>query len=203
MGNSDLEIEAKFYVMELGRLADRLHVLGAREVQPRTHEINLRFDNAEKGLSAQRQVLRLRKDRKTWLTFKGPAQPGQAVGVRQEIEFEVSSFEDARSFLLALGFQIFMVYEKYRRVYQLGEVLVMLDELPYGLFTEIEGPDAKVIERAAGLLNLKWDARCPISYLDLFFQVKSEHRLPARNLCFEDFKGIKVTSKDLGVSPAD
>ncbi len=203
MGNSDLEIEAKFYVGDLEKLEDRLRALGAREVQPRTHEINLRFDTAEKELGAKRQVLRLRKDRKAWLTFKGPAQPGQEVGVRQEIEFEVSSFEDAISFLTALGYQVFMVYEKYRRVYQLGEVLVMLDELPYGLFVEIEGPDADVIHKAAGLLNLNWEARCAISYLDLFYRLKNNLKLPARNLCFDEFKGIKIRPKQLAVTPAD
>ncbi len=112
MRNSEVEIEVKFYVGQLDRLVERLKALGAKEVQPRIHELNLRFDTPEGELTAQRQVLRLRKDHKAWLTYKGPAQPGQTVGVRPEIEFEVSSFDEAKNFLKDLGYQIYMLYEK-------------------------------------------------------------------------------------------
>jgi adenylate cyclase class 2 len=203
MRNSEVEIEVKFYVGQLNRLVERLKALGAKEVQPRIHELNLRFDTPEGELTAQRQVLRLRKDHKAWLTYKGPAQPGQTVGVRPEIEFEVSSFDEAKNFLKALGYQIYMLYEKYRQVYDTGEVLVMLDELPYGCFVEIEGPDADTIQKAADLLNLDWEARCAVSYLDLFYRLKSMHGLSARHLCFDEFKGTKFGPEDMGICKAD
>lgn len=203
MASDGVEIEVKFYVRQLSKLEERLKARGARLVQPRTHELNLRFDTPEGDLTAQRRVLRLRRDQKAWLTYKGPSQPGLTVGVRQEIEFEVSSFEEAKNFLKALGYQIYILYEKYRQVYAVDDVLVMLDELPFGHFAEIEGADAKTIEKAADLLGLDWEARCAVSYLELFNRLKARRGLTAHHLCFDEFRGTQFTPEDLGVSRAD
>lgn len=203
MENTGFEIEAKFYVEQLEKVAERLKEAGAKEVQARVHELNLRFDTPEGELSAQRRVLRLRKDHRAWLTYKGPAQPGQTVGVRPEIEFEVGNFDEAKNFLKALGYQVYVLYEKYRQVYDTGQVLVMLDELPYGHFVEIEGPDAETIQKAAGFLNLNWEARCAGSYLELFYRLKARQGLAARHLCFDEFRGTAFSPEDLGVCKAD
>lgn len=203
MANSEYEIEAKFYVSRLDLLEDRLIKMGAVEIQPRIHELNLRFDTPGGELTSRRQVLRLRKDQKSWLTYKGPAQPGQAVGVRREIEFEVSSFDEAREFLLALGYQVFMFYEKYRSVYDTGEVLVMLDELPFGYFIEIEGPEVDAIHRTADHLELDWEARCAVSYLELFDRLKTGQGLAARYLSFDEIPEKKFGPEDFGICRAD
>ena len=56
-------MEVKFYVRALPeRLKQRLQDLDARLEQPRTYEINLRFDTPNGDLMRQRQVLRLRQD---------------------------------------------------------------------------------------------------------------------------------------------
>ncbi|MCC6146045.1 MAG: class IV adenylate cyclase [Anaerolineaceae bacterium] len=203
MQNNHLEIEVKFYVGQLSKLEERLQAMGARLVQPRTHELNLRFDTLKGKLRAKHQVLRLRRDQKTWLTFKGPSAPGAAIALRQEIEFEVSSFEDAKLFLESLGYKTYIIYEKYRQVFDTGEVLVMLDELPYGHFVEIEGADAGVLERAASRLGLNWEARSTASYLELFHRVKTKYDLKAENLCFDEFKGAVFTVNDLKIAQAD
>ena len=39
-----------------------------------------------------------------------------------------------------------MVYEKYRKSWRLGDVEVVLDELPFGLYMEIEGSIEDIIE---------------------------------------------------------
>ena len=54
---------------------------------------------------------------------------------------EVESFDQARAFLAALGYQVDMVYEKYRTKYELEGVHLDLDEMPYGDFIELEGND--------------------------------------------------------------
>ena len=203
MASDSSELELKFYIRQLSELEERLKALGAQLVQPRTHELNLRFDTPEGDLTAQRRVLRLRRDQKVWLTYKGPFQPGLAVSARQEIEFEVSSFNKAKDFLKALGYQIYMLYEKYRQVYAVDDVLVMLDELPLGNFAEIEGADKKAIKKAAGLLKLEWGARYAVSYVELFNRLKARHGLPAHNLCFDEFQGMQFTPEDMGITGAD
>ena len=96
-----------------------------------------------------------------------------------------------------------VTYEKYRTTYQMDIVEVVLDELPYGHFVEIEGPDVKAIQVASALLKLDWDARCTDSYLSLFSQLCHSQDLQAKNLTFEEFHGYSFTASDLGIKPGD
>lgn len=203
MAKQDQEIEVKFAVRDLAALVSRLKSLGARLVQERVHETNLRFDTPYGDLTNEHRVLRLRQDVNAILTFKGPAQPGNEVSARQEIEFQVSDFEAARRFLQALGYRVAVAYEKYRAVYSLGEVLVTLDEMPIGSFAEIEGPDAGAIHTAAAVLKLDWDARSTASYIGLFNMLRDARGLSARNLMFAELQGVEVSPLDFGLRYAD
>jgi adenylate cyclase class 2 len=117
----DQELEVKFYISDLGRIERRIQGAGARLSQPRTHEVNLRFDTADGALSSSGQVLRLRRDSEARLTYKGPSEQRAGARLRKEIEFTVSDFDAARALLECLGYRVTMIYEKYRAVYDLGE----------------------------------------------------------------------------------
>ena len=198
MSKSEQEIEAKFLVRDLSAVAQRLDVLGALVTFPRVYEINLRFDTPDGRLTVARQVLRLRQDAATFLTFKGPQQ-GETVSSRQEIEFQVSDFTAARHLLEALGYQVAVIYEKYRTTYQYGDLVVVLDEMPFGSFIEIEGPDADSIQAAASRLSLDWEARSSASYLALFNQLCAARGLSAQNLTFDELSGITAAPEDFGL----
>ncbi|MEW5872906.1 MAG: class IV adenylate cyclase [Chloroflexota bacterium] len=197
------ELEVKFYVQDLEGVQRRLEALGAHRVQPRTLETNLRFDTPGGDLTRAFRALRLRQDSAARLTYKGPAEVREGVRVRPEIEFVVSDFGAAREFLQALGYQVSLIYEKYRATYDLGEVHVTLDELPYGNFVEIEGPDPASILAVNTSLNLDWEARLPDSYTVLFSKVRSRLGLRFRDLIFENFEGLQVQAEDLDARPAD
>jgi adenylate cyclase class 2 len=197
------EIEVKFYLHDLPGLHQRLVKRGARLAQKRVHEVNLRFDTPDRSLSQAGEVLRLRQDADTRITFKGPGQEQGGARLRQELEFTVSDFATTRQVLEALGFEAYMMYEKYRTTYRLGKVLVTLDELPYGDFAEIEGPDGEMIQRTAQALGLDWDARSLDSYTLLFERVKQALGLEFVDLSFENFEGASVRPEALGVRAAD
>jgi len=199
----DQEIEIKLYVLGLAAIGKRLQELGARLVQARTHELNLRFDTPEGVLARQYQVLRLRQDTAARLTFKGPAHDKDGARVRQEIEFTVGDFRAARAFLEALGYRVSMIYEKYRAVYELEGVLVDLDELPYGNFVEIEGGDPAVIRSVCQRLSLDWDASVPESYTMLFDRLRKALGLPFVDLVFINFLGLEIPAAALNVRAAD
>lgn len=196
---SDTELEVKFYLFDLAALQTRLVAAGAQLVQPRGHEINLRFDTPSGELTRGYRVLRLRQDSEARLTYKGPGELVDGVRARQELEFTVGSFATARKFLLALGYEVSVMYEKYRATYALGGVLVTLDEMPYGSFAEIEGPDGVSIRQAAAALDLDWDRRILDSYLMLFDRLRQRLGLPFRDLSFENFAGLTVTGEMLGL----
>ncbi|MCX8023968.1 MAG: class IV adenylate cyclase [Thermanaerothrix sp.] len=201
--NNEEEIEVKFYIRSPQRLRQRLQTLGAKEVRPRGYELNLRFDYPDRRLTREHRVLRLRRDVKALLTYKGPTQPDLPVSMRREIEVEVADFDATRHLLEALGLEVSVIYEKWRTAYRLGEVEVVIDEMPYGVFCEIEGPDALAIETAAHQLGLNWEARIRQSYLALFETAKRVLRIKATHLTFKAFEGVGVSPEDLEVRFAD
>lgn len=202
--DSDVEIEVKFYVLSLKEIEQKILDLGGTLVQERCFESNLRFDTADGRLRNQRHVLRLRKDKENILTFKGAAEADKLVSIRQEIEVLVDDFDTTRTLLEGLGYEVVMAYEKYRTTYSLLDTLVVLDELPYGYFIEIEGPDGKSIQKVARNLNLNWKARVMTSYTYLYEALrKVRPELEGKYLTFEELKGLRFMPDELGVSPAD
>jgi adenylate cyclase class 2 len=197
------EIEVKFYLRDQPALRQRLLDLGAVLVQQRVHEVNLRFDTPDHALLQAKQVLRLRQDTDARVTFKGPGMVQAGASQRQELEFTVSDFDTARQVFEALGYRVYMMYEKYRATYRLGDCLVTLDEMPFGNFAEIEGPDGETIQQTAGHLGLDWQARSLDSYTYLFDKVKLALALDFADLSFANFEGVKVTTEDLGIMPAN
>jgi adenylate cyclase class 2 len=203
MTDQYLEVEAKFLLNDRVGYERRLRSIGASLVQPRTHEMNYRFDLPDRSLSKESRVLRLRQDQNTVITYKDAALPNQPVSMRREIELKVYDFDDAKNLLEALGYQVYVIYEKYRTIYTLNDLEITIDELPYGVFTEIEGGDARRIEHTAASLSLLWSHRILSSYLVLFEHLRQKKDLKAPNLTFADFKGLSITSEDLGIKAAD
>jgi Adenylate cyclase, class 2 (thermophilic) len=206
------EIEAKFYVQDLKKIETHLQSLEARLIQPRILETNIRFDLPDKRLRSEGRVLRLRQDIEARLTYKDAGKSEQGVVNRTEIEFTVGDFEKARLFLEALGYQKLLEYEKYRTTYVLesGSKLpqgqnchIMLDELPYGNFVEIEGEDINTIHQTAKELSLDVNAAITASYSALFERVRRVKGLGFTDLTFANFEGISVLTEDLQVRPAD
>lgn len=199
----DQELEVKYIVADLAKLEQRLQAIGALLESERTHEINLRFDTPDGALQMDQRVLRLRQDRAVRLTYKGPSTSELGVRVRTEIEFSVDDFDKARRFLEALGYQVALMYEKYRTTYTLGGVEILLDELPYGDFVEIEGSNPQVIRQLNDRLGLDWERRAPESYTVLFDSLRTRLELSFRDLSFNNFSGLKITPADLNLLPAD
>ncbi len=203
MSSSNQELEVKFFLADMDWLQKTLEGLSANLVQPRTYERNLRFDTLAGILTRNMQVLRLRQDTANRLTYKGPGEVRDGVSARTEIEFTVGDFEEAQALLEALGYQVSMIYEKYRTVYDLNGVLVTLDEMPFGNFAEIEGPDGASIQTICNQLGLMWELRTLQSYAMLFEIVKKNLKLTFRDLTFENFNEIQVSPSHLELAPAD
>jgi adenylate cyclase class 2 len=203
MESNQQELEIKLYLLDISAFQQRVESLGGQLIEPRLHEINLRFDTPDEQLTHAYQVLRLRQDTAARLTYKGPGETIDGVHARREIEFTVSDYQSAHALLEALGYQVSLMYEKYRTTYDLDGLQVTLDEMPYGNFTEIEGPDAEQIRFVAEKLGVNWGARILESYTSLFDHLRDEMGFTFRDLSFENFEGIDVSHKALGVQPAD
>jgi adenylate cyclase, class 2 len=192
-----LEIEAKFWVRDLDAFRARVVSAGAQIVTPRLLEHNERFDTPDGRLRRSGEVLRLRRDQRQTLTFKRALASPE---MRSETELQIDDLEAARNLLVGLGFVPIFVYEKYREVLALADSHVMLDELPFGSFVEIEGPSLESVGRVAALLNLDWTQRIARSYLSIFEALRQRLRLDAPNATFADLQPkSEVVSRDLGL----
>jgi adenylate cyclase, class 2 len=201
--NNGQEIEVKFYLADIERFRENAVKAGAELITARVYELNLRFDTPQRDLTQQRRVLRLRKDDNNRITYKGPGKEDQLVAVRQEIEFQVSDFDAAQQLLEALGYEVSIRYEKYRTTFHLMNAEVVLDELPYGNFVEIEAPDGETVQRVAEYLKLDWEARIIDNYLGLFERLKTNLGISADNLSFAELEEGSYSAADLGVKAGD
>jgi adenylate cyclase class 2 len=95
-----------------------------------------------------------------------------------------------------LGLAPRQVYEKYRETFQLGDVEVVLDEMPYGDFVELEGSEA-AIRAAADQLAIDWQGRILINYLGLFSLLKQQYDLTFDDLTFANFEDCPVSAENL------
>ena len=203
MSTNNQEIEVKFLIFNLPALLENIKRLGAFELRPRMLEVNLRFDTSDRRLSNRAQVLRLRQDDQAILTFKSPGEIVDGVISRTELEVVVSNFQSTRAILEALGFQVFMTYEKYRQNFQLNGLVASVDEMPYGNFIELEGSSPEHVRATAALLGLDWDQRINLSYTALLglYNQNTGHAL--RDIRFEAFSGLNVLPEELGLVYAD
>lgn len=194
------EVEAKFALRHLATVRQRVLANGGRVRSSRTLERNWRFDTPDHELSSKREVLRVRQDDGAQLTFKRSSDDPLR---RTEINVRVDDGQAARTLLQRLQYEVIAVYEKYREVFILDQAEVMLDELPFGAFVEIEAPRSEEIRAAAQRLGLAWERRVPASYLELFQQLRENRGLKLRDATFAEFSDLPpVALEELELSDA-
>ena len=196
--HQNLEIEVKFLVSELVGIRERLLASGAVLRKPRIYERNIRFDNPWDGLMSQGKLLRLRQDSVARITYKGHPEKEvrSEARVREELEIEVGDFETTVAILARIGFEQRQVYEKYRETFELGPVEIVLDEMPFGDFVELEGEEVE-IKAAADLLGLDWSKRILANYLALMANLQEKFDLPFDDLTFDNFGNSEVSAADI------
>ena len=149
-----IEIEKKYKLKpeQVGPLRQKLKEVGAEGQGSAEFEENVIYTGP--GLDPARRVLRLRrKGGHAVFTFK-ERDPGQSPIKRQrEEETEVADAGALAAILEALGYSPLLVYEKRRETWRIADTEVVIDELPFGLFVEIEGEEASIlkVEKLLGL----------------------------------------------------
>ena len=149
-----VEIEKKYRVTEEQRqlVVEALEEFGAEYLGEHFEE-NTVFGGGI--LDEKLAALRIRKTAdKTLLTYKQRIQSEDGAKHQTEHEVEVSDHESLKAIVENLGFEPRLVYEKRRRTWKFRSVEVVLDELPFGLFMEIEG-SVMSIREAEMLLDIE------------------------------------------------
>jgi len=193
--NAYNETEIKLYVPDLQAVQKKLQTAGAILKAPRVYERNVRYDDAEHTLTPSGKVIRLRQDTRIRLTYKDEGTVADGVVSRFEAEVEVSDFDAMETILGKMGYSPYLIYEKYRTTYELGGAEIVLDEMPYGNFVEIEGA-AETIKKLVIQLELGNARRYEGSYSTLFERVRQKLGLTFTDLTFANFENVAITEDD-------
>lgn len=186
-----IEVEVKFYLPDPVPIRERIIDLGAQSMG-RVFETNIRFEDAGRTFIQNRSLLRLRRDTRTTLTFKSePSAKDDQFKTLRELEVEVSDFSKMRHILSNLGFHEEQTYEKWREVLVFDETQFCMDSMPFGDFLEIEG-EAEDIKHLSSALDLDWERRILLNYLEMFEIIKQKMGLPFSDATFNNFNNIRI-----------
>jgi len=147
-----IEIEKKYRLTAKQRRAIEQR-MRAMSITPDEleHEENTLFRGGRLDLGGC--ALRLRRvNGLARLTFKRRLPSKSAIKHQEEHEVAVENPEAIEAILKALDFQPAVIYEKRRTRWGVGKAAVVIDELPFGLFMEIEAP-VREIKRVEKLLE--------------------------------------------------
>jgi adenylate cyclase class 2 len=148
-----IEIEKKYRLAEgeVQRIEDAVAAIAAN-YDGEQFEENTIYGGGP--LDATGAVLRIRRigDRAI-LTYKRRLKDDSTFKRQIEHESEFANVDGLRAIIESLGFEARIVYEKRRKTWTIGDAEVVLDELPFGRFLEIEGSEISIaeVERLLGL----------------------------------------------------
>jgi len=149
-----IEIEKKYRLgkKRQGEIISKLDELGA-EFRSEVFEEN--YLHRGGVIDERGAVLRLRKiGDTTLLTYKERVQNASDIKHRIEHETIVADVDETESIIGCLGYKLSVVYEKHRKTWHLHDVEIVLDELPFGLYMEIEGT-IEAIREAEKVLQIQ------------------------------------------------
>jgi adenylate cyclase, class 2 len=177
------EIEIKFPLRDRAALVRKLQDLGAQQLYPETFEDNIVLDRRGE-LRTKGSLLRVRKfGRYSLATFKGPSAFEGGVKIREEVQTGVESFELAIQLFGSLDYKPVFRYQKFREVWRVKEVEVVLDRTPIGDYFEIEG-QMDVIRSVAEELGLNMEQGIRQTYADLYRQHRRTRADLGENMVF-------------------
>jgi adenylate cyclase class 2 len=153
----NIEIEKKYRLSPERRaqIEGSMRELGAQFVRDDVEENTIYGGEVLGGAPS---IVRIRRTReRSILTYKRRLENVSDVKQQIEYESEISNPEQVSKILLELSLEPKLVYEKRRAIWKLRSVEVLLDELPFGLFMEIEGSltEIKEAEMLLGVEDLE------------------------------------------------
>ena len=169
-----IEIEKKYRLTreQRERLMLRLRESGATNEGEEFEENTL---YAGGNLDVSRQVLRLRRvGGKAVLTYKERYASESAIKQHREDETRIEDAHALAAILDALGYKPTLVYEKRRTTWQWKDAEIVVDELSFGLYAEIEGEENVIIEVEQSLGLAEAEAEMS-TYPDLARQHGQKH----------------------------
>jgi adenylate cyclase class 2 len=155
------EIEVKFLDVDHDEVRKKLEDVGGVCEHPMRLMRRAIIDYPDRRMQTSSDTgwgwIRIRDEGdKVTCTYKHIANDGN--DTVHEIEYEVSSYDDAIALFKEIGLKVFSEQETKRETWQLDSVEVVLDEWPWmPPYIEVEGPSEGAIKLAAAKLGFAWE----------------------------------------------
>ena len=188
-----IEKEVKFEIKNLPRLIAYLKANGAKFLN-KAKETTIRLDTPDSALEKKGLFLRVRSGSKNTITLKEKTGKSQDVKARKETEFEIQDVRSMAYILSRIGFTYSRIMEKYRINLIFKETKLSIDELPFGIFLEIEGPEEKIMA-VAKELGFNPEKKIVVTYWDLFDEFNKKNKTKEKNIIFPDGYQSKLVGK--------
>ena len=150
-----IEIEKKYQLTAAQRRAVEKRMRGSG-LKPRPVEFEENTIYRGRDLKLGSRALRLRRvNGQGILTLKRRIPTKYPIKHQEENETGVLDPDALHAILVGLGFDRAVVYEKRRTPWNVGKAKVVIDELPFGLFMEIEASEKEIsrVEKLIGAQN--------------------------------------------------
>lgn len=186
MAHGTHETEIKLAIPDPKTARRLLRAGGFRVSRSRVFEANTVFDTPKRSLSRSATLLRLREAGGiATVTYKGRPLAGRHKS-REELESSASKPAAIAAIFGRLGFLPAFRYEKYRTEFRQPRRagVAMLDEIPIGVFLELEGTP-HWIDRTARQLGFQESDYITASYGKLYVQWCLDHGVKPTNMVFE------------------
>jgi len=152
-----IEVEIKVKIDDLEKVAQALHKLNAVFIAENL-EVDAYFQHPARDFAETDEALRIRAVKNNYqLTYKGPKLDTKSK-TRLELTISISDGNIGKKIFEYLGFKPVMEIKKKRRIYQIGSVYVMLDNVEgLGTFIELEtevSNEKEISEKREDLIKL-------------------------------------------------
>ncbi|MDI9643398.1 MAG: class IV adenylate cyclase [Archaeoglobales archaeon] len=168
-----MEVEVKFKL----KPGVEEKIMEIAEFLEEKEEFDVYFNHPCRDFAKTDEALRIRLEKKVKLTYKGPKVDSETKS-REEVNVEVSGFEETLKLLEFLGFRKFRSVKKHRKIYKKGNAMICVDSVEgLGEYVEIEvegGLQNKdEIFRIAEILGYSKKESIRLSYLEMLEKIKA------------------------------
>lgn len=183
-----IEIELKFEIEDVEKVAQGLKGLGFASKRERTYEKTVMYDNPAGLMQITDGRVRVRQSgNRVEFSYKIPITRD---GIKRELEHEVvvSDFSELEKILEKMEFTPTTSYERYRTELEKDGVKATIDEFPFAKFLELEGPEDQIKAAAEGL-GFAMKDNLTDSCDTLFTKWRQEQGLnPVPHMRFDDYQ---------------
>jgi adenylate cyclase class 2 len=183
----EIKIELTDYKKQITNLLD----IGCRFISF-YKQITYRLDTKGCLLEEKGLFLRVRKDDISTVTLKEKISSKKQIKERKETEFKIDDFRKMIYIFKKLGFKDMKIMEKFRANFKYKHLIISIDEMPFGFFMEIEGPENEM-KNVVKKLSLTDKKRLTSTYWDIFQDINNRKHIIRKNIVFSSKYKSKIS----------